>query len=100
MSGEDVGRGRANDDAGLLQHLPGAIEYFTTDVVEHQFDVPSDVLEAFGLVVDDVVCAEAAHVFDVSGGHGCEDLGTCLLGVLHGISAESTCRAVDQNSLA
>ena len=69
------GADNGDEPSAGSQHAPGALQGRAADGVEDHVHVPGDVLEALGVIVDDLLSAESQQEVAVVGGRGCQDMG-------------------------
>src|SRR4051794_37976971 len=91
---------RRNQLAAATKDLKRALLCFAADQIDDSVRILSFFLEALGPVVDHCVCAEVAHERDVLRACGRDGSHTRATGQLNRISANVSCRPVNDRRLA
>src|SRR5438067_4071239 len=94
------GADNGDEPSAGTQHAPGALQGRAADGVEHHVHVPGDVLEALGVIVDDLLSAESQQEVTILPGRGRQDMGAAPARELNRQDAYRPCAPVNEHALA
>ena len=99
-----LGRLRAGSNKGgapaRLEHREGFLRHLAADGIEDGVAIGHDLREIAGIVVDDLVGAEAAHIVAVRRARGRDHAGADMLGQLDGEAGDAARPALDQDGFS
>jgi hypothetical protein len=82
-----------------LEHREGALRHVAADRVEDGVAIGHNLSEIFGVVVDDFIRAEAAHIVMVRRARSCNHTGADMLGKLNSKARDPARSAMDEDRL-
>src|SRR6516162_9156174 len=94
------GAHNGDESSAGTQHAPGALQGRAADGVEHHVHVLGNVLEALGVIVDDLLSAESQQEVAVVSGRGCQDMGAAPARELNREDSYRPCAPVNEHALA